>query len=94
LGIVGVAPYVRYWVDLQPVPLFCCYDNIAPRVLAIGARDSIAAKAANAKYQLVHACVRFVPGSFKAKLHYAIWSQTGPKLVADLLARASSLLAS
>jgi len=30
----------------------------------------------------------------KAKFHYAIWSQTGPKLIADLLARASSLLAS
>jgi len=29
----------------------------------------------------------------EAKFHYAIWSQTGPKLVADLLARASSLLA-
>jgi len=35
----------------------------------------------------------------KAKFHYAIWSQTGPKLVADrseagrrLLARTSSLL--
>ena len=27
----------------------------------------------------------------KAKFHYALWSQTGPKLVADLLARASSL---
>jgi len=27
-----------------------------------------------------------------AKLHYAIWSQTGPRLVADLLARASSEL--
>jgi len=23
------------------------------------------------------------PGLFKAKFHYAIWSQTGPKLVAD-----------
>ena len=27
----------------------------------------------------------------KTKLHYAIWSQTGPRLVADLLARASEL---
>jgi len=27
----------------------------------------------------------------KAKFHYAIWSQTGPRLVADLLARASEL---
>ena len=27
----------------------------------------------------------------KAKFHYAIWSQTGPKLVADLLARGSKL---
>jgi len=31
--------------------------------------------------------VRFL----KAKFHQAIWSQTGPRLVADLLARASSL---
>jgi len=30
----------------------------------------------------------------QAKFHYAIWLQTGPKLVADLLAGASSLLAS
>ena len=30
----------------------------------------------------------------KAKFHYAISSQTGPKLVADLLARACWLLAS
>ena len=29
----------------------------------------------------------------KAKFDYTIWSQTGPRLVADLLARASSLLA-
>ena len=46
-----------------------------------------------------------VRGIVKAKFHYAIWSQTGSKLVADrfeagrgpvadLLARASSLLAS
>jgi len=33
-------------------------------------------------------------GRLKAKFHYTIWSQTGPRLVADLLARASSLLAS
>jgi len=33
-------------------------------------------------------------GPVKAKFHYAIWSQTGPRLVADLLARASWLLAS
>jgi len=26
--------------------------------------------------------------AIKAKFHYAIWSQTGPGLVADLLARA------
>ena len=32
--------------------------------------------------------------SLKAKFHYAIWSQTGPKLVANLLDRASLLLAS
>jgi len=35
-------------------------------------------------------CVQLI----KAKFHYAVWSQTGSKLVADLLARASSLLAS
>jgi len=38
---------------------------------------------------------RYLPDeSLKDKFHYALWSQTGPKLVADLLARASSLLAS
>jgi len=26
----------------------------------------------------------FIMSSIKAKFHYAIWSQTGPKLVADL----------
>ena len=31
-----------------------------------------------------------VADRFEAKFHYAIWSQTGPRLVADLLARASS----
>jgi len=30
----------------------------------------------------------------QTKFHYAVWSQTGSMLVADLLARASSLLAS
>jgi len=30
----------------------------------------------------------------KAKSHYVTWTQTGSKLDADLLARASSLLAS
>jgi len=30
----------------------------------------------------------------KTKFHYAIWFEAGSKLVADLLARASSLLAS
>jgi len=30
----------------------------------------------------------------KAKFHYADWSQAGPSLVADLLGRASWLLAS
>jgi len=29
--------------------------------------------------------------SIKAKFHYGIWSQTGPRLVADLLAHASEL---
>jgi len=32
--------------------------------------------------------VRTHGASIKAKFHYAIWSQTGPKLFADLLARA------
>ena len=58
----------------SPDEFLCCYDNIAPHVLTFGAHDSIAAKAANAKYQLVHVCIRFVPGSFKATFHYAIWS--------------------
>jgi len=39
-----------------------------------------------------------VADRFEAKFHYAdyytVWSQTGPRLVADLLARASLLLAS
>ena len=38
---------------------FRCYDNIAPRVLAVGAHDSIAA---SAKCQRVHACTRSMPG--------------------------------
>jgi len=43
---------VHYRAELQSMHGFPCYDNIAPRVLAIGAHDSIAA---NAKCQRVHA---------------------------------------
>jgi len=39
-------------------------------------------------------CSNLVEDRFEIKSHYAIWSQTGSKLVVDLLARASSLLAS
>jgi len=39
-------------------------------------------------------CIYSRQTTVKAKFHYAIWSQTGPRLVADLLAGASSLLAS
>ena len=41
---------MHYWVDLQSVHGFCCYDNIALRGFAIGAHDNIAA---NAKCQRV-----------------------------------------
>ena len=44
--------------------------------------------------EIARTCSNLVADRFKAKFHYAIWSQTGSKLVADLLARASSLLAS
>ena len=39
----GCPLVVHYWADLQSVLRFRCYDNIAPRVLAIGAHYSIAA---------------------------------------------------
>jgi len=32
--------------------------------------------------------LRWIARPVKAKFHYAIWSQTGPRLVADLLVRA------
>ena len=38
--------------------------------------------------------VGWIADLVKAKLHYAIWSQTGSKLIADLQARDSSLLES
>ena len=43
---------------------------------------------------LVSNCSNLVADRFEAKFHYASWSQTGPRLVADLLARVSSLLVS
>ena len=54
---------VTIWADLQSMHGFGCYSNIAQRVLAIGARDSIAAKVANAKCQRIHACTRSIHGS-------------------------------
>jgi len=51
---------VLHWADLQSVHGFRCYDNIAPRVLAVG--DSIRAKVANPKCQRVHTCTRSMPG--------------------------------
>ena len=44
--------------------------------------------------EIARTCSNLVADRFEAKFDYAIWSQTGSKLVADLLARASSLLAS
>jgi len=44
--------------------------------------------------QSLSAVDRVADADSKAKFHYASWSQTGPRPVADLLARASSLLAS
>jgi len=49
------------------------------------------------RFEAGHTCrdsLNLVADQFEAKFHYAVWSQTGSKLVADLLARASSLLAS
>ena len=39
LGMLGVTLVVHYWADLQSVHGLRCYNNIAPRVLAIGAHD-------------------------------------------------------
>ena len=48
--------------------------------------------------EIARTCSKLVADRFEAKFHYAdyytVWSQTGPRLVADLLARASLLLAS
>ena len=33
---------MHYWVDLQSIHGFCCYDKREPHILAIGAHDSIA----------------------------------------------------
>jgi len=44
--------------------------------------------------EIARTCSNLVADHFEAKFHYTIWSQTGSKLIADLLARASSLLAS
>ena len=42
---MGCPLVVRCRADLQSVHGFRCYDNIMPRILAIGAHDSIAANA-------------------------------------------------
>ena len=63
----GCPLVVHYWADLQSVHGLRSYDNIAPRVLAIGAHDSIAA---NAKFQQVHACTRSMPGSILRRLFH------------------------
>jgi len=44
--------------------------------------------------EIARICSKLLADRFEAKFHYTIWSQTGPKLVADLLARPSSLVAS
>jgi len=44
--------------------------------------------------EIARTCSNLVADQFEAKFHDAIWSQIGWKLVADLLARASSLLTS
>ena len=43
--------------------------------------------------EIARICSNLTADRFEAKfgIHYAIWSKTGPNLVADLLARASSL---
>ena len=43
---------------------------------------------------LARTCSKLVANRFEAKFHYAIWFEAGRGPVADLLARASSLLAS
>jgi len=35
--------------------------------------------------EIARACSNVVADRFEAKFHYAIWTQTGSKLVADLL---------
>jgi len=46
----GCPLVMHYWVDLQSVHGFCRYAKIAPREIAIGAHDNIAA---NTKCQRV-----------------------------------------
>jgi len=45
----------------------------------------------NTHVEIARTCSDLVADQFEAKFHCAIWSQTGPRLVADLLARVSSL---
>ena len=58
---------VHYRADLQLVHGFCCYDNIALRLMAFGAHDNLAA---NAKCQRIHACTHSVPGCFIGTLDF------------------------
>jgi len=63
---VGMAEGARNCALLCGFPSvheFRCSGDIAPRVLAIGAHDSIAA---NAKCQRVHTCTRSMPGGIIA----------------------------
>ena len=41
--------------------------------------------------EIARTCTNLVTDRFETKFHYAIWSQTGSKLVADLLPRARKL---
>jgi len=34
--------------------------------------------------EIARTCSKLVADRFEAKFHYALWSQTGPKLIADL----------
>jgi len=36
------------------------------------------------RVEIARTCSKLVAERFEAKFHYAVWSQTGPKLVADL----------
>jgi len=71
-----------------------CYKKRSVCILASDSRCSCTARCDTEKGPCVMKCIRrltfltrpdFSPVSrFKAKFHYAIWSQTGSKLVADL----------